>query len=162
MPCTFTGVTMLFLHNHYIGTPFLITKAKATSNYKTQFRNLPFCTDQKWCLFSSLCGNVQVFPSQSSSPLPPCPPSLLYTPAKIIHLLACIPPSSAPGLDSISSQMLTNTASSISTPLSLVFNSSLTTKVVPSEWKGSLITPIPKTFPLPYMQKFSWVKYFVG
>ena len=41
--------------------------------------------------------------------------------------------------------MLKSTASSISLPLSIIFNSSISTGVLPSEWKNSFVIPIPKT-----------------
>ena len=53
----------------------------------------------------------------------------------------------SPGPDNITSIMLINTSNSISIPLSIIFNSSLTTGSIPLDWKVSYITPIPKTSP---------------
>ena len=43
--------------------------------------------------------------------------------------------------------MLHKTASSISLPLSFIFNSSLSTSTFPSDWKNSLVVPISKSNP---------------
>ena len=47
-------------------------------------------------------------------------------------------------IDGMSSTMLRNTASSISPSLCKLFNRSLSTGHVPSDWKVSNIVPIPK------------------
>ena len=48
----------------------------------------------------------------------------------------------ASGPDGLSSHMLRNTASAITSTLTKLFNKSLSTGVVPSEWKLSNITPV--------------------
>ena len=50
-----------------------------------------------------------------------------------------------PGLDGITSIMLHNTASTISLPLSLIFNSSISYGTFPTDWKNSFVVPIPKS-----------------
>ena len=60
-------------------------------------------------------------------------------------LLSCLPSDTSPGPDNIHARMLKSTAQSISIPLSLIFNSSLSTGVFPIEWKHSTVVPIPKT-----------------
>ena len=49
--------------------------------------------------------------------------------------------------DSISAKMDHSTAPSISAPFSIIFNSSLSTGALRSDWKSSTIIPIPKTSP---------------
>ena len=61
-------------------------------------------------------------------------------------LLSCIPSDKSAGSDSLP-QFLTHTAFSIATPLSLIFNSSLPTGVLPADWKHSLVVPIPMASP---------------
>ena len=92
----------------------------------------------------------------STAPLPPLAhnpftsslhdnsPDFLCDPDEICSLISCIPVNIASGPDSISSIMLHNTAPNISLSLSLIFNSSLSTGIFPSDWKNSNIVPIPK------------------
>ena len=60
------------------------------------------------------------------------------------HLLTTMKIKTACGADGMSSTMLRNTASSISPFLCKLFNNSLSTGLVPSDWKVSNIVPIPK------------------
>ena len=62
----------------------------------------------------------------------------------IYHLLTTMKIKTACGADGMSSTMLRNTASSISPFLCKLFNNSLSTGLVPSDWKVSNIVPIPK------------------
>ena len=62
----------------------------------------------------------------------------------IHHLLTTMKIKMACGADGMSSTMLRNTASSISPFLCKLFNNSLSTGHVPSDWKVSNIVPIPK------------------
>ena len=63
---------------------------------------------------------------------------------EVEHLLKTMRPDVATGPDSVSSIMLRNTASTISSPLTAIFNQSLATGSVPSDWKRSNITPVYK------------------
>jgi len=63
----------------------------------------------------------------------------------IQQLLSTMKTKTASGPDNISSHMLKNTARSISPFLHELFNLSLSTGKLPSEWKISNVTPIPKS-----------------
>ena len=73
------------------------------------------------------------------------PPDLLCTPEQVLHLIHQLQTDTSSGPDSISSKMLKSTAYSISHPLSLLFNQSISFGTFPSEWKCSHITPILKS-----------------
>ena len=60
------------------------------------------------------------------------------------HLLTSLPPKTASGPNGISSQMLKMSASSIAPHLSALFNLSLSTGSVPTDWKLSNIRPVYK------------------
>ena len=64
---------------------------------------------------------------------------------EVRHLLVTTKVKTASGPDGISSHMLCNSASSIANSLTRIFNLSLSTGVVPWEWKLSNITPINKS-----------------
>ena len=95
----------------------------------------------------------------SSDPTPlPDPSSLLYNSAlipdsnlcsqlKVLQLISALPLNTSPGPDGISSLLLKSMASTISLPLSLIFNQSITSGSLPSSWKHSTVSPIPKTSP---------------
>ena len=61
--------------------------------------------------------------------------SLLCSPEGVLRLLSNIDCSKATGPDGIFGRMLKLTASSIATSLSTLFNISLSTSTIPSEWK---------------------------
>ena len=75
-------------------------------------------------------------------------PDSLCNPDEICSLISHIPIDTASDPDGISSIILHNTAPSISLPLSIIFNSSLSTGIFSSDWKNSNIVPIPKSKPL--------------
>ena len=58
-----------------------------------------------------------------------------------------LPSKTTSGPDSISSFMLKSSAHSISLPLSIIFNLSISSGLVPLDWKISSIVPIPKSSP---------------
>ena len=93
--------------------------------------------------FNSSC---PVLSSTDPGPTPSfCPSNLLCSQEQVLQLLLNLPTDSASGPDAISSRMLKSTASSIAFPLSHIFNLSLKSGTLPSEWKHSHIVPIPKT-----------------
>ena len=83
------------------------------------------------------------------SPLLPCPDELLCTNDSIRCLISKLPLKTATGPDGISSWMLKATSSHIAPPPPLchIFNLSISTGLVPLDWKSSFIVPIPKLSP---------------
>ena len=79
------------------------------------------------------------------SPPPRYPLDLLCSHDEILNLLLHLPSDTATGPDEISSRMLRSTAFSIASPLTHIFNLSLSSGIFPSDWKLSHIVPIPKT-----------------
>ena len=63
---------------------------------------------------------------------------------EVYKLLTKLDQSKASGEDGISAIMLKNTAASIAPSITKLFNASLVTGMIPSQWKKSLIVPIPK------------------
>ena len=96
--------------------------------------------------FFSQCFNSSVPPLSLSDNLPSayCSPDLLCTPETIIQLISQLPAITSPGLDRISSKMLKATSHSISVPLSVLFNLSLSSGIFPTDWKSSVVIPVPK------------------
>ena len=96
--------------------------------------------------FFSQCFNSSVPPLSLSDNLPSayCSPDLLCTPQTIIQLISQLPAITSPGLDRISSKMLKATSHSISVPLSVLFNLSLSSGIFPTDWKSSVVIPVPK------------------
>jgi len=60
----------------------------------------------------------------------------------ILKYLRMLNPSKSPGPDSFHPRILKETAASISTPLTIIFNQSLDTGQVPADWKIAEVTPI--------------------
>ena len=65
--------------------------------------------------------------------------------------------------DGISGQMLKNTAASITSSITMLFNQSLSLGVLPADWKESYIEPNPKVpsqaVPNNYFRPISFFKY---
>ena len=99
--------------------------------------------------FFSSCFNSSTPPlSASTTPPPPpssLPPGLLCSTDDVLHLILNSPLNTASGPDDISAQMLHNTALSIALPLSLIFNSSISSCSFPKDWKNAFIVPVPKS-----------------
>ena len=74
-----------------------------------------------------------------------CPEHLLCSEDTVLDLLLSLDTTKASGPDGISAKMLKNTATSIASSITKIFNQSITTGQVPSGWKSSLVVPIPKT-----------------
>ena len=86
------------------------------------------------------------------NPIPPypnisCPNSFLCSESNIISLISYLPSKTASGPDGISSWMLKSTSSSIASPLCHIFNLSISSGLVPLDWKFSSVVPIPKSSP---------------
>jgi hypothetical protein len=65
----------------------------------------------------------------------------------VLQLLSSIDANKATGVDEINGKMLRATASGISNSLTILFNASLSTGVLPTERKKALVTPVPKRNP---------------
>ena len=100
--------------------------------------------------FFSSCYNL------SHSPLVPseyhnfqspqeCPEEFLCNEEEVYRLLSTLDVTKANGPDEISARMLKHTATSITPLITNLFNLSLRTGHIPSEWKQSLVVPIPKS-----------------
>ena len=81
--------------------------------------------------FSKSCPPTS--PHLPSPPLFPCPQDLNCTPNEIFHLFSCLPSDNFPGLDKPSNTLLKFAAQSISSPVSSIFNSSLSSDVFPAD-----------------------------
>ena len=86
-------------------------------------------------------------PIPPSTPSFPCPSSFLCSESVIISLISHLPSKTASGPDGISSWMLKSTSSSIASPLCHIFNLSISSGLVPLDWKSSSVVPIPKSAP---------------
>ena len=86
-------------------------------------------------------------PIPPSTPSFPCPSSFLCSESVIISLISHLPSKTASGPDGISSWMLKSTSSSIASPLCHIFNLSISSGLVPLDWKSSFVVPIPKSAP---------------
>ena len=73
------------------------------------------------------------------------PDDLLCTEDEVVDLLHTIDVSKASGHDKISGRMLKATAASIATPVTELFNKSISTGCFPKMWKRSNVVPIPKS-----------------
>ena len=93
--------------------------------------------------FNKSCTPLSAVAAPSLSPV--IPVDFLCSSDEVLRLILNIPLDTAPGSDGISSPMIHHTAHSISLPLSLIFNSSLSSGIFPSDWKNSFVTPIPKS-----------------
>ena len=73
------------------------------------------------------------------------PDSLKCTSEYIANMLATLDTSKSTGPDDISSMMLKSAAYSIAPSLANLFNTSLATGILPSEWKLARVVPVPKS-----------------
>lgn len=92
-----------------------------------------------------------VFTSQSSpSPNPPLYPHLLpstlptITPYGVSRIIDNLSLTSSPGCDNITTKLLKITINVSAKILAIIFQQSLCSGEVPSDWKHAIITPIPK------------------
>ena len=94
------------------------------------------------------CFNLSVPPlstaSGDSCSSEDCPFYLLCSNIEVAKLLLQIPSNTSTGPNSISARMLRETAYSISSPLTSIFNPSIKSGIFPDNWKNSHIIPIPK------------------
>ena len=100
--------------------------------------------------FFSTCFNSSTPPltptsHSDSPPSPSCPLDLLCSEDELLRLLLNLSSDTATGPDGISARMLKLSAHSITAPLTLIFNISISSGIFPSDWKNSYIVPIPKS-----------------
>ena len=98
--------------------------------------------------FFSSCFNQShspLTPSESYQPSRGCPEELLCNEEEVYQLLVSLDVTKANGPDGISARMLKHTAASITPSVTQLFNLSLCSGQVPSQWKQSLVVPIPKS-----------------
>ena len=109
-------------------------------------------SDKANCLnsFFISCLNKSALPLNPippSTPSFPYPSSFLCSESVIISLISHLPSKTASGPDGISSWMLKSTSSFIASPLYHIFNLSISSGLVPLDWKSSFVVPIPKSAP---------------
>ena len=100
--------------------------------------------------YFSTCSNSSTPPLTPTShfdspPSSSCPLDLLCSEDKLLRLLLNLSCDTATGPDGISARMLKLSAHSITAPLTLIFNISISSSIFPSHWKNSYIVPIPKS-----------------
>lgn len=71
-------------------------------------------------------------------------PDTLFTSFEVYSFLRKIKPEKGPGPDGISGHILKNCASALSRPLSILFNKSYCSGLLPSDWKKAHVVPIHK------------------
>ena len=111
------------------------TRAVSSDQEKATLLNSHFCS-----VFNS---SVPYVPCDDPQPINGLT-SITCSTNEVEHLLKTMRPDVATGPDSVSSIMLRNTASTISSPLTAIFIQSLAMGSVRSDWKQSNITPIYK------------------
>ena len=79
------------------------------------------------------------------APLDNCPSELLCTEEKVYNLLSTLDVSKSNGHDDISTRMLKETALSMTSVVTQLFNISIRLGEIPDEWKVARISPIPKS-----------------
>ncbi len=98
--------------------------------------------------FFATCFNTSHPPLSADNPTDfrsECPDELLCTIEEVEHLLLNLDVSKASGPDGISATMLKRVATSIAPSITTLFNLSIRSAQVPTEWKKSLVVPIPKS-----------------
>ena len=120
--------------------PDLVSYKNVSANTPVDIANL------FGCFFSECCNRDDV--SDTVIPDYDVTSSISYFtcyPTDVIKLIRKLDNKSAAGVDGITSIMLKNTATSVSTLLTHLFNLSLSTGSVPSAWKLSRVIPIFKS-----------------
>ena len=74
-----------------------------------------------------------------------CPAYLLCSEGEVFDLISSLDASKSSGPDGISARMLKEVSSSVTPPLTKLFNLSLSTGILPDSWKIARIVPIPKS-----------------
>ena len=96
--------------------------------------------------FFHSCFNKSHVPITSSIGLNFNPPSdLICTEEEVLDLLTSLDVSKSSGPDGISARMLKFTATSITPSVTKLFNQTITQARIPTQWKKSVIVPVPKS-----------------
>ena len=111
----------------------------STNNEKASLLNNAFSQNFNPSLSNEECKDFYVHPS-----VPLCD-EILCTEEEVFNLFKNIDPSKASGPDGISGRMLKQTAQSIASPLTTLFNLSIKSGKLPTNWKISSVVPIPRT-----------------
>jgi hypothetical protein len=77
--------------------------------------------------------------------LPAPQPVPIITPIEVCHKLLKVKPFKSHGLDGIPNRVTKEFAYELAERVCTIFNESLSSSIVPSDWKDASITPIPKT-----------------
>ena len=77
--------------------------------------------------------------------LPAPQPVPIITPYEVCHKLLEVKPFKSHGLDGIPNRVIKEFAYELAEPVCTIFNESLSSGIVPVDWKDASITPIPKT-----------------
>ena len=93
--------------------------------------------------FNKSCNPLNV--DQQPLVTTPFPEELLCNEEEVEELLSSVDVSKASGPDDISAKMLKNTAPCIGSSITKLFNQFLTAGKIPSQWKESIVIPIPKS-----------------
>ena len=112
---------------------------KATSSN----RPWPVTAEQLNRHYAEISTDQQYIPPQSKATVSLLEPCDIFTEYRVFCMLEKIKPT-AVGLDNIPDWFLRLAAPSFSLPLCHLFNKSLGQSIVPSQWKTSSITPVPK------------------
>ena len=111
------------------------------------------CTLEKANLFNNYFNSV--FSKPCKEPVPPglypiVPPlrklsNVVISMKEVESILTNLNPSKSPGPDSLTSRLLKEVASEISCPITDIFNKSLNSRIFPTKWKDSNLTPVFKS-----------------
>ena len=131
---------------------YVKSKSKARSGIGPLRVQGELITDNK-SMASALNGYfVSVFTEEGARPIPPIPRDpgvsalsrLRISSDKVLKKIADLKPNSAPGPDGVTPRFLKVNAGPMSKALTVIFNKSLETCVVPEEWKTANVRPIHK------------------
>lgn len=70
-----------------------------------------------------------------------------FTDLEVLQQLRKLSPNKSPGVDRIPNKIYRLLAPTVARPLRVIFESSISQRCFPSEWKRAIVVPIPKTFP---------------
>ena len=86
--------------------------------------------------------NIDNFPTVDDLPFLYSLQRTVFTQKKVYDKLSKLKPSSAPGPDGLTARILKDFAGILASPLAAIFNSSMDSGVIPSDWKCANVSPI--------------------